>query len=116
VNRIGVLIAGVLATLVMAAPAQADPISFDYCEFSLRGGGTLAPDNDIKTFWDRYEANTGRNIVSSTRTATNPNEPQWVALQFAFLNAQGEVLTYKWFNCWRDGFLVTGQYHDDEAP
>jgi hypothetical protein len=115
-KRIGALVASLVATLVMAGPAQADPISFDYCEFSLRGGGSLEPDNDIKRFWDRYERNTGRNIVSSTRTATNPNNDQWVALQFGFLNGQGEVLTYKWFNCWRDNFLVTGQYRDDEAP
>jgi hypothetical protein len=116
VKRIAALVGAVIATLVLAAPAQAARISFDYCESSLRGGGSLAPDNDIKIFWDRYESTTGRDIVSSSRTAAKWNNEQWVAMQFVFLDGLGNPIVWKWFNCWRDGYVWNGQYHDDAAP
>ena len=110
----GLLVAAV-ATLAMAESAQAARISFEYCESSLRGGGSLAPDNDIKRYWDRYEATTGRDIVSSSRTAARWNNEQWVAMQFVFFDGLGNPIVWAWFNCWRDGFVFNGQYHDDEA-
>jgi hypothetical protein len=111
-RKIGGLVAGIFATLVVAAPAQAAPISFDYCELTLRGQAALAPDNDIKEFWDSYEVITGFNITSSSRVSSYRRNDQSVQLQFAFRNAQGVTLTYKSFSCWRTGYVPSGEYHD----
>ena len=114
-KTIAAAIGTVAATLVLAASAEAAPISYDYCETSLRGGGSLAPDNDVKTFWDYYENATGLNIVSSSRSgATYVNGyAQWVQLRFTFFNGAGQPLTSKWFECWRDGLVPSGTYHDN---
>jgi hypothetical protein len=51
--------------LAFAAPAQAgSSISCDYVQLSARGGGTLAPDNDVRNAWNAIQKR-GINIVSS---------------------------------------------------
>ena len=56
---------GIFAVLlVTSATAMAVP-SYDYSVYSLRGGGTLAPDNDVKENWDWLENNLGWDVVSS---------------------------------------------------
>jgi len=44
--------------------ASAAPIDPGYCEHSLRGGGSLAPDNDVRRAWDQIQA-AGWNVISS---------------------------------------------------
>jgi hypothetical protein len=114
-RRLAAAVGTVIVMLVLAAPAQAAPISFDYCELSLRGGGSLAPDNDIKIWWDAYENITGQNIVSSSRSGAGyvNGYAQWVQLRFTFFNGAGQPLTTKWFECWREGLVPSGTYHDN---
>jgi hypothetical protein len=50
--------AATLLALALATPAQA--VTWDYCAYSLRGGGTLAPDHDVRRVWDQLEASRGQ--------------------------------------------------------
>jgi hypothetical protein len=96
-------------TLALVAPAgaAADPISTDYCTYSLRGGGSHAPDNDIKRIWDHLEAVYNWNI-------TNSWADQWLRISADHLRVSwvfyGGGLTARGiFDCWR----TAGVYHDD---
>jgi hypothetical protein len=112
-KRIAAVAGTVAATLVSAASAQAAPISYDYCESSLRGNTGQAGDNDIKAFWDLFENVYGVNIVSSSRSGAYYNgSAQWVRLQFTFFGKSGAPITAAWFECYRDGLVPSATYHD----
>lgn len=122
------LISTLLVTLCVAtvAPASASAsISVDYCagpktysgsgwKGSLRGDGTLAPDNDLRASWDYWQAR-GYNITSA----------YWYG--YTYWGSTNDLLTY-WYlvrangdkiritlRCWREGGRDTGTYHDDQA-
>ena len=115
-KRLGTFGAAVGAMLVMATPAQAAPISTEYCNISLRGGGSLAPDNDIKAFWDKFERDTGRNIAYSVSSSWVRHREQHVSGLYSFYNSANQLLTSNRFHCWRSGFSSLGTYHDDNLP
>jgi hypothetical protein len=100
-KRIAGPIVGVIAALAMAAPAQAD-ISVDYCNASLRGGGSLAPDNDIKIVWDSIESFYTYDIVRSSLYRSRRDGPDNVYMQYFFYAADGTIIAYPDFRCYRD--------------
>jgi hypothetical protein len=103
VKRLSVLVGGALATLVLAAPAQAThsaPISFDYCDYSLRGGGTH-PDNDLKRWWDAYEWQYKVDLVSSAIVDRGRVNDQHVRIRYALYNARGQLEATPLFRCLR---------------
>lgn len=97
-----------------AVAVQANgPPSTSYCEKSLLGGGTLAPDNDIWARWKWYENNYGVNIVAAFWTGAYYTQSHSTHLQFVYKRANG-MAYYLYGNCWdyRNEF-VGGTYHDD---
>lgn len=98
------------AFAVPAASAQAAPISVDYCDYSLRGGGSLAPDNDVKLLWDSIEANERIDVVSSQAYDwIRYNDQDLVAL-WRYNTSAGSRWAY--FECYRDNYSASGAYHD----
>jgi hypothetical protein len=111
--RLPLAVTGVLAVLLVSAPAaQAAAISLDYCDYSLRGGGSLAPDNEIRAEWDHIEA-AGADIVSSYiywyNSYSSGND---LRVSYRFVRAGGNVEHASVFRCWRDPLTSTGTYHD----
>jgi len=94
-------------SLGTASVAQAEPISIEYCDFSLRGGGTLAPDNDIKTFWDDLESSLGIDIVAS-KAMDSYRSGDDIAIRYDFIKSDGVVAGSPTFQCYR----INGVYHD----
>lgn len=82
---------------VWAAMAQA--VTFDYCEYSLRGNGSLAPDNDVKRAWDLLEADTLLNIVSSHRGAVQRFTADYVTENWVFVDSYGRSWYGTQFYC-----------------
>jgi hypothetical protein len=104
-------LAAIAAALAFAAPAQAveNSPSDAYCESSLRGQTSLAPDNDIKRDWDTIEVLYGYNIVRSFRSGLQRDAYNSVYEQFTFVRGNGTYAGSIWYHCWRD---YTGTYHD----
>jgi hypothetical protein len=84
--------------LWLAAPTQAQAISADDCENTLRGQvghlGWHGWENDIKARWDKIEIERGVDITSSWRTrAWHPGGySNQVAEEFVFLRANGATI------------------------
>jgi hypothetical protein len=57
-RRVLFILGAVALWLAFAAPAQA--VTWDYCYSSLRGGGSLTPDHDIRDWWEVIERNHGQ--------------------------------------------------------
>jgi hypothetical protein len=107
-RALGVLLAGALASLVLAAPAQA--ITYSYCNTSLRGGGSLAPDNDIRREWDRLQA-LGYDLTSSYATDWfGGNGSRTVGAHWIFWRRNGSYFTGL-FGC--SDFRSSGGRYDD---
>jgi hypothetical protein len=97
--------------LGLAAPAGAvaAPISTDYCTYSLRGGGSHAPDNDVKQIWDQMEVQYGWNITNSWAESWYRISADNLQVTWVFYGG-GYVARYV-FACWRTD---AGVYHDDD--
>jgi hypothetical protein len=109
----GLIAAG--AALAIAAPAQAHVSPTDgYCDDSLRGYRSLAPDNDIKARWDYLEQRYGWNIVSSYITEVARINEHDVYFRYDFVAANGSTVSRPLFRCWRENATTshTGTYHD----
>jgi hypothetical protein len=109
-----ILLLIVLAFIFSAAPASAEPgvvaapISTTYCDQSLRGQTSLAPDNDIKAWWDAYERATSVDLVSSAAYQwIRPYGIDYLYGNYRFYGYYGGSVTHQ-FVCWRDG----SGYHD----
>lgn len=78
---------------------------------SLRGGGTLAPDNDIRIYWD-YLQSRGYNITSSAWTGWWATGQHDLRVQWAYW-ASGVGWLYVTFVCYdyRTDY-PGGAYHD----
>jgi hypothetical protein len=97
-----------------SATAEANgPPSTHYCELSLLGGGSLAPDNDIKRRWNWYENNYGVNIVAAFWTGAYYTGAHVTNMLFVYKRANGSAY-YLYASCsdYRNEF-VGGTYHDD---
>lgn len=102
-----VLFAG-LVFAAAAAPAQA--VTYDYCNTSLRGGGSLAPDNDIRREWDRIQS-LGYNLTSSYATGWFGGDgTRTVGADWIFWRANGGYFTGT-FGC--SDFRASGGRYDD---
>ena len=118
-RRLAVLLAGLTVLLAAPAAAEANPApSLAYCagvgtEFpgSLRGGGSLAPDNDIRQRWDWYQSQ-GINIVRSYWSGEWYTQTHDVQVKWIYEAADGRKLA-AWAICYdyRNDF-VGGSYHD----
>lgn len=103
--------------IVQLADASADPISVDYCLYSLRGGGTLAPDNDVGAEKNRLERN-GFPVGWSTDTGwlRDPTTGQLLYIYYDYHGKAGtqyaDVIVKTTFACYRDGYVASGAYHD----
>lgn len=90
-----------------AEPAEAAWISVDYCDYSLRGGGSLAPDNDIQAMLNHYGA-AYYYIWESRQIDAN----QTVIRYRVYGGAVGySVIVTQWAGCYRwqyDSYV----YHD----
>lgn len=96
--------------MMLMLPASAHAVSYSYCDYSLRGGGTLAPDDDIRAAWTSFQ-NAGYNITSSYAS-------QWfggdgassVSARWIFWRANGQYFTV-YFSCYGSG----ASYHDERS-
>lgn len=113
-----VTVAVVLAVAVPAAAPDAAPaaaISVDYCDYSLRGGGSLAPDNDIYEIWQLLESSGFGNVYAAPYTGQFYYlAEQSVHIKIQFYATKNGYTRYRsaWFQCYRDGWSPSGQYHD----
>lgn len=105
-KRILLALTAALATLVFAAPAQA--ITTDYCNLSLGGGGSLAPDNDYYIGRRAIETNYSVNINYAYNTGWNQPHTDWLTVQRVYWATTGQRY-YTQLICWRD---INGTYHD----
>lgn len=85
----------VTATFALAVP------SYDYCAYSLRGGGTLQPDNDVKANWDWLEVHYNWNITSSY-PGDDYVQGDGRYIQWNYWRANG-ALHQSWFLCYGSG-------------
>lgn len=114
VSLLAAMFLAAAAPVVLPASSIANPApSYSYCEKSLLGGGTLAPDNDIKRRWNWYENNYGVNIVAATFTGNAFTQSHDVQMQWRYTRANGAIY-YAWAICadYRNEF-PGGTYQDD---
>lgn len=110
--RIVAACAPFVVLLVWASLAQA--VSTDYCNTSLHGGGTLAPDNDIYRRWQYLESSMGVDITSSYAMKWYPSETwTYMEARWVFWRRNGQAI-YDWFYC-NDLRPYNGQYGDDHG-
>lgn len=82
--------------LLTAQPAHA--VTYNYCEYSLRGGGSLAGDDDIRRQWNIYQAR-GLDIVASWPSQWyGPNGADLVQVRWSFQRRSGWIET-AYFGC-----------------
>lgn len=98
--------------LFLGFTSTASAISNGYCEASLRGQTSLAPDNDAKQAWNNIEASTGRQLSSSYPISFNnlgSLEDVHVVWQFVFKTGG---YTNRNMECWRELPYTWSPYHD----
>ena len=102
------LLSAALAALVLLLTAQsAQAVTFNYCYTSLKGGGSLQPDNDIRAKWDAYQAR-GLDIVDAWPSQWYGPDGAWaVQVRWTFLRRSGWTET-AYFGCQGSG----GSYWD----
>lgn len=90
---IGSFFGALTVLLVWAAMAQA--VSWDYCYSSLRGGGSLAPDNDVAIKASQFT----RTVVATYHAYWLGNSGSYTvteAVRFYFANGESTV---RQFSC-----------------
>jgi hypothetical protein len=107
-KRIAAL-AALLTSLAIAAPASAAPISKDYCDLSLHGGGSLAPDNDIQIAIDNIQSHFEHQITRVTLYSTRLDGPDNRYITYMFWDQWGGIVAHPDLHCYRK---ADGIYHD----
>lgn len=102
---------------VVAVPdaAQAAAITVGYCEYSLRGGGSLEPDPDIKEIWDLLERSGFGNVYHSEYTGQYyylAEQSVHIKIQYTATKDGYTRFRSAWFQCWRDNWSPSGRYND----
>lgn len=116
--RLALLAVALAVAAPAAAPAVAPAamISPGYCDYSNRGGGSLAPDNDIYEIWQLLEASGFGNVYAAPYTGQYYHvHPQSVHIKIQFAATKDGYTRYRsaWFECYREGWSESGRYHDN---
>jgi hypothetical protein len=102
------LIAVALALGVAAAqPTAAHAVTYGYCYDSLRGGGSLAPDNDIAIKVRQFN-DQGKNVIGTSHLAWHYASGSYLVEETVMFNFGNGTSVSRRFNCYGSG----GGYHD----
>ena len=122
-KRIIALILGALSFAAFVPPSAEAFISTDYCAGprgitsspagSLRGFGSLAPDNDALAEWNRLKTQ-GYSPTRSYWYGYNYVSENNLYIYWTFETAQGVSFGVT-FRCYRDGGSNNGAYHDEKV-
>jgi len=106
----------------VAHAAQAKPLSVSYCYHKLRGeatDGNGANDNDVGRVWAAIEnggdpnyKRVGNYLDYSYLYEHIFSNPLQLFMNIMYVTKGGTHISV-WFECWRHGFVPTGQYDDN---
>lgn len=101
------LLTGAFFVSFASGLSPAEAVTWDYCYSSLRGGGSLAPDNDIATKVQQFRDN-GRTVVATGHHYWLNGSGSYRVTEGVFFYFANDTVATRQFDCVGSG----GSYAD----